>query len=142
MSKPSFFKHKLIGAFLIYLVCLCQAQTEGQGFKVIAFFTAKSDLAHISFVHEANCWFPQAAAKYGFSYDSTNDWNNLNEKFLSNYQVVLFLDTRPDDPDQRKAFENFMEHGGAWIGFHFAGFALTPSECRQNWNWFHNDFIG
>jgi hypothetical protein len=26
-------------------------------FKAIAFYTAKNDLAHISFVHEANRWF-------------------------------------------------------------------------------------
>src|SRR4051812_8834733 len=65
-------------------------------FKVVAFYTARNDQAHISFVHEANRWFPQMAAKYDFSYDSTNDWTNMNTDFLSKYQVVLFLDTRPD----------------------------------------------
>lgn len=64
-------------------------------FKVIAFYTARADLAHISFVHEANEWFPRMGAKYGFTYDSTNDWNILNAAFLSRYQVVIFLDTRP-----------------------------------------------
>lgn len=28
------------------------------------------------------------------------------------------------------------------MGFHFAGFALTPSSYPQNWNWYHNDFLG
>ena len=28
------------------------------------------------------------------------------------------------------------------MGFHFAGFALTPSEFPQNWDWYHNEFIG
>ena len=28
------------------------------------------------------------------------------------------------------------------MGFHFAGFALTPSDYPQNWDWYHNDFIG
>ena len=65
------------------------------------------------------------AAANHFTYDSTNDWNNLNAEFLSNYQVVIFLDTRPEDPDQRKAFEEYMKKGGAWMGFHFAGFALN-----------------
>jgi hypothetical protein len=111
-------------------------------FKVIGFYTAKNDLAHISFVHEANKWFTQAAKNNNFSYDSTNDWNNLNEKFLSKYQVVLFFDTRPDSTAQREAFRKYMEHGGAWMGFHFAGFALTPSDYPQNWEWYHNEFIG
>lgn len=77
-----------------------------------------------------------------FRYDSTNDWNNLNDKFLSQYQVVVFLDTRPEKLEQRKAFQHFMDSGGAWMGFHFSGFALTPSDFPQNWNWYHNEFIG
>jgi len=28
------------------------------------------------------------------------------------------------------------------MGFHFAGFALTPSEFPQNWDWYHNEFLG
>lgn len=118
------------------------AQNNKPIFKVIAFYTAKNDRAHISYVHEANRWFPGIAARYNFQYDSTNDWNNLNEKFLSQYQVVLFLDTRPETPAQRNAFQKYMEQGGAWIGFHFAGFALTPSAFNQDWDWYHNEFIG
>ena len=111
-------------------------------FNIIAFYTAKNDMAHISFVHEANRWFAKQAAQYHFQYDSTNDWSRLNTNELSNYQVVVFLDTRPDDPAQRTAFENYMRNGGAFLGFHFAGFALTPSTYPQNWDWYHNEFLG
>src|SRR3569833_1236017 len=111
-------------------------------FHVIAFFTAKNDQAHISFVHEANKWFPKMAQKYGFSYDSTNDWNNMNDTFLAKYQVVLFLDTRPDAPAQRDAFKKYMDNGGGWLGFHFSAFALTPSDFNQDWNWYHEEFLG
>src|SRR5207244_7588520 len=62
--------------------------------------------------------------------------------FLASYQVVVFLDTRPEDPAQRAAFQAYMEHGGAWMGFHFAGFALTPSAVPANWDWYHNIFLG
>ncbi|OCX51967.1 hypothetical protein BEL04_14970 [Mucilaginibacter sp. PPCGB 2223] len=111
-------------------------------FRVIAFYTAKSDQAHISFVHEANKWFPEMAKKYNFTYDSTNVWSNLNAEYLSHYQVVLFLDTRPEAPEQREAFKKYMENGGGWIGFHFSAFALTPSGYEQNWDWYHNEFLG
>lgn len=119
-----------------------QAQNSKPLFKVIGFYTAKSDQAHISFVHEANKWLAKAAVDNHFSYDSTNDWNNMNADFLSQYQVVLFLDTRPEAASQRAAFQQYMEKGGAWIGFHFAGFALTPSAFPQNWDWYHDQFIG
>jgi uncharacterized protein len=111
-------------------------------FNVMAFYTAKSDAAHISFVHEANRWFSAVAASNNFRYDSTNNWNNLNTEFLSHYQVILFLDTRPEEPEQRMAFQEYMKSGGAWMGFHFAGFALTPSEFPQNWDWYHEQFLG
>jgi hypothetical protein len=119
-----------------------QAQSSAPQFRIIAFYTGKEDLAHISFVHEANEWFPKMAAKYHFSYEATTNWNNLNAEFLSHYQVVLFLDTRPEVPAQRAAFQKYMEHGGAWMGFHFAAFALTPSAYPQNWDWYHTVFLG
>src|SRR4051812_42516120 len=100
---------------LVVLFFLCidiNAQGKLPAFKVIAFYTAKEDLAHISFVHEANKWFPKIAAKYNFTYDSTHDWTNLNDTFLTHYNVVLFLDTRPEDSLQRIAFEKYMKHGG------------------------------
>jgi uncharacterized protein len=118
------------------------AQTSEPFFKVIAFYTAKEDLAHISFVHEANRWFPAMASANHYIYDSTDNWDNLNAGILSHYQVVIFLDTRPENPEQRKAFEKYMRNGGAWMGFHFSGFALTPSKYPQDWDWYHNDFLG
>jgi hypothetical protein len=111
-------------------------------FNVVAFYTGKNDLAHISFVQEANRWFPQQAAQHHFRYNSTTNWNDLNLPYLSHFQVVLFLDTRPEGQAQRLAFQRYMEQGGAWMGFHFAAFALTPSACPQNWNWYHRQFLG
>ena len=134
---------KLLAFFVLLIFsssfCVCEGSPK---FKVIAFYTGKNDPAHVSFVHEANRWFTKNAKKYHFSYDSTNNWENLNRDFLAKYNIVLFLDTRPEKPDQRADFEQYMEHGGAWIGFHFAAFALTPSGYSQNWDWYHNVFLG
>jgi hypothetical protein len=123
-------------------ICSGNEKRTDTKFNVIAFYTAKNDKAHISFVHEANRWFTKMASKYNFTYDSTNIWNNMNSKFLSKYQIIIFLDTRPDSLSQRDAFRAYMEKGGGWIGFHFAGFALTSSEFPQNWDWYHNQFLG
>ena len=142
MIKKKGFKTILLALLFISLGSSGIEQGESSKFKAIAFYTAKNDKAHISFVHEANRWFAKLAASKNFTYDSTNNWNNMNAQFLSRYQVVLFLDSRPDSESQRKAFRDYMEKGGAWIGFHFAGFALTPSDFPQNWNWYHNQFLG
>jgi hypothetical protein len=111
-------------------------------FHVLAFYTGQEDLAHISFVREANEWFPRLAREHGFTYEATPDWSRLNERSLAPYQVVVFLDTRPDAPAQRAAFRRYMERGGAWMGFHFSAFALTPSKYPANWDWYHDEFLG
>lgn len=111
-------------------------------FKVLAFYPASTEEAHLSFIREANAWFGRAATTNHFIYDSTSNWDDLNEEMLARCQVVLFLDARPESPRQRAAFHRYMESGGGWMGFHFAGFALTPSAVPQNWEWYHNEFLG
>src|SRR5882757_1382310 len=45
-------------AALIYGCSAVGVNRSTPEFRVIAFFTAKQDQAHISFVHEAERWFP------------------------------------------------------------------------------------
>jgi hypothetical protein len=132
---------------IILMLCFtfpltARAEDNNVKFKVVAFHDGEKDQAHISFVREADKWFSEMAAKYKFNYESTGDWNNLNPEFLSHYNVVIFLDARPDSTSQRDAFRQYMENSGAWMGFHFAAFTLTPSEFPQNWDWYHNEFLG
>ena len=123
-------------------VCFTAMADQPESFNVLAFYTAANDKAHISFVQEANRWFAEMGETYGFCYDATDRWDHLNQAYLSQYQVVVFLDTRPEDPEQRMAFEHYMKNGGGWLGFHFSGFALTPSAFPNNWNWYHDIFLG
>jgi hypothetical protein len=138
---------KLLRLFILLGLSAWVGPAGAQGskpaaFRVIAFFTGRNDLAHVDFVREANQWFPQQAAAHGFSYDTTSNWQNMNASFLARYQVVVFLDTRPEQPAQRAAFQAYMDHGGAWLGCHFSAFALTPSAYPQNWEWYHEQFLG
>ena len=109
-----------LAAVLLATVAL-SGQPRRPAFAVLAFYTGVEDPAHISFVGEANRWFPEIGRAQGFVYDATTDWKRLNADELSRVQVVLFLDTRPEDPAERDAFRHYMEHGGAWMGFHSQG---------------------
>ena len=140
--KKAFILLAVTLAISIAINAVTSKSTSSRKFRVIAFFKGKDDQGHVSFDHEANRWFASMAVKYGFIYDSTNDWNDLNRSSLEKYQVVIFLDSRPDSLPQREAFRHYMENGGAWMGFHFAGFALTPSAFPQNWDWYHEQFLG
>lgn len=137
------FKFGLLLAVLLLAQCNWPEYSDEHAKpRMIGFFTAKNDRAHISFVHEANRWLEKMSQNCGFIYDSTADWTQLNRENLANYQLVIFLDTRPEDPEQRAAFREYMENSGAWMGFHFSAFALTPSDFPQNWDWYHEDFLG
>lgn len=129
---------------LCLLLCLVyfQATAQKKERRVIAFFTARNDLAHINFVHEANRWFDSVCTKYKYQFDSTKDWSQLESVTKEKYALVIFLDTRPESPEQRAAFEKYMNSGGAFMGFHFSAFALTPSGYNGNWKWYNDDFLG
>ena len=116
-------------------VPLASAQTPR--FKVIAFYNGTYDAAHISFVKEANPWFQQLATQYNFSYTATTNWSLLNASNLAQYKVVMFLDDSPPAA-QRAAFQQYMQNGGGWFGFHVCAFNTDPA----TWDWYHNQFLG
>ncbi|GGO19797.1 RICIN domain-containing protein [Micromonospora parathelypteridis] len=106
-------------------------------FKVLAFYNGTWDAAHIDFVKDARAWFPQAAAQYGFSWEATNNWSLLNTANLAQYKVIMFLDDAPPS-GQRAAFQQYMQNGGAWLGFHVSAWTDNPS----SWSWYYNTFLG
>jgi hypothetical protein len=142
------FVGKIMQVLAFCIACLCLSSVLAQGgseakaaaaqFKVLAFYNGTFDAAHINFVHEANAWFPQLAAQNNFSYTSTNDWGQLNASTLSQYQVVLFLDDYPHSASQQSAFQNYVQNGGGWMGFHVSAFNTDPND----WAWYHNTFLG
>ncbi|MEW2432313.1 RICIN domain-containing protein [Micromonospora sp. NPDC047644] len=106
-------------------------------FKVLAFYNGTWDAAHIDFVKDARAWFPQAAAQHGFSWEATNNWSLLNTSNLAQYKVVMFLDDAPPAA-QRAAFQQYVQNGGGWLGFHVSAFTTNPS----SWSWYYNTFLG
>lgn len=111
-------------------------------FKVLGFSTSKDDAGHVSYEHEANRWLPKMGKQYGFTYDSTKVWTDCNTAKLSQYQVVIFMDERPEDAGQRSAFQKYIEAGGGFIGCHGSAFELNGSQQPTNWDWYHNTFFG
>jgi type 1 glutamine amidotransferase len=82
-------------------------------------------------------FFAGVAVAHGFEFSSTNDWNDLNVTRLQGVQLILWLNDSPHTASQRAAFENYMEHGGSWMGFHAAAY----NDESTGWPWFVN-FLG
>jgi type 1 glutamine amidotransferase len=120
---------------LLPTTALVQAQSKS--FHALAFYSTHVEQDHVVFAQQAIAFYQDLARREHFSFDSTTDWNDLNPNVLKNYQVILWLDDFPKEPEQKTAFQNYMEHGGGWLGFHIAGYMAR----REDWPWFA-DFLG
>lgn len=121
---------------LVVLIALLFPATAAFGqkpaFRVLAFYSTHEEADHVEFAEEALKFYSGLARKDNFAFDATTRWSDLNDATLSRYQVVLWFDDSPSDPQARKAFEHYMEHGGAWMGFHAAGY----NDSSTHWPWF------
>jgi type 1 glutamine amidotransferase len=107
-------------------------QAQKPAFHVLAFYSTHEEADHVEFALQAVTFFSGLAHKDRFTLDTTTDWSRLNAATLSRYQVVLWLDGSPVEAQERDAFAAYMEHGGAWMGFHAAGY----NDSSTHWPWF------
>ncbi|HEY2547944.1 MAG TPA: ThuA domain-containing protein [Candidatus Acidoferrum sp.] len=110
---------------------------EKPAFKVLAFYSTDVEPDHVHAASDALVFFRDLASKNNFSLDETTDWTKLNDAELKKYQLILWLNNFAQTPAQRAAFENYMEYGGGWLGFHVAGY----NDESTKWPWFV-DFLG
>jgi type 1 glutamine amidotransferase len=102
-------------------------------FKALAFYTTTVETDHVEFARDAIRFFSRQAAEGGnFQLDSTSDWSNMTLEKLKQYQVVLWLNDFPQNSTQRTAFEQYIEGGGAWLGFHVSAY----NDSYTHWPWF------
>jgi uncharacterized protein len=106
-------------------------------FKVLAFYSTKVEPDHVLFAEGALKFFSGIAAKNNFTFDSTSNWDDMNDSNLGKYQVIVWLNDAPSKAEQRGAFQKYIENGGAWLGFHVAAY----NDKDSNWPWFV-DFLG
>ncbi|MGC1452897.1 MAG: ThuA domain-containing protein [Candidatus Sulfotelmatobacter sp.] len=106
-------------------------------FNVLAFYSATAEPDHVQFAGNALTFLKQRAASEHFRFEATTKWEDLNDENLKTVQLVVWLNESPRTPEQRHAFERYMQLGGAWLGFHAAGY----NDKDTNWPWFV-DFLG
>jgi len=114
-----------------------RAQRPRAKYRVLAVYSDKVEHDHVDFAQQAIRFFSTAARKDHFSFTATTNWNDLNTANLTKYDLILWLNDSPHTGPQRKAFEEYMKHGGGWLGLHVA--AYTDGET--DWPWF-TSFLG
>src|SRR5690242_13987541 len=104
---------------------------QQNSFRVLAFYTDKGEPDHIDFAKQALPFFAELTKKNNFHFEATTRWEDLNAEKLKNVQLVLWINDFPKTPEQRAAFENYMTHGGAWLGFHVSAY----NDADTHWPW-------
>ncbi|MGC1268734.1 MAG: ThuA domain-containing protein [Candidatus Acidiferrum sp.] len=131
-------KHMRLAISLIgMLLCASAAMGEALHFHALVFYSTTVERDHVQFAHDALNFLSRIALKDQFQVDTTSNWDEMNEANLRKYQLVIWLNESPTKPEQRLAFQQYMEHGGAWLGFHAAGY----NDKDTGWPWFV-EFLG
>jgi uncharacterized protein len=111
------------------------ANEAARPLKVLAFYTAAGELDHVLFAQQAIRALTASGAAHGYRFAATTDWDTLTDDTLKDVTVVIWLNAQARTAAQRAAFERYMNGGGAWLGFHVAGFA------DAEWTWYR-EFLG
>jgi type 1 glutamine amidotransferase len=137
MSRYSF----RIAPCLALLLCGNSAFAQAAGPlapppKVLLFFALNVEADHMLFATDAIRFFAEEADKHDFRVEATSNWADLNDENLKQYKLVVWLNSIPPSA-QQQAFQRYMENGGAWLGFHVAGY----NDRSSRWAWFRQ-FLG
>lgn len=128
-----------IVVFLLLVIPFANSRALAQQtrFSVLAFYSEKTEPDHVQFAQQAVRFLRERAASEHFTFEATTDWQYLNDERLKTCQLVIWLNESPTEAEQRRAFERYIERGGAWLGFHAAAY----NDKNTNWSWFV-DFLG
>lgn len=114
------------------------AASQSAPFNVLAFYSTNVERDHVDFAEQALRFFSHVAKEDHFKFAFTTNWDDMNGARLEHVDVVLWLNDAPHTGKQRAAFEQYMERGGGWIGFHAAGY----NDSDTHWPWFVQFFGG
>jgi type 1 glutamine amidotransferase len=127
-----------VGMLISSLSAIAQdADAKIQRPRVLLFYSLNVENDHVLFALDALRFYSDLAQKDNFALDATTNLEDLNDKNLKQYQLVVWLNTFAHNQAEREAFEHYMTTGGAWLGFHVAAY----NDKTTRWPWFLS-FIG
>lgn len=100
-------------------------------FKALVYYTHHAEEAHVDFALQGVEFFKRLNYGNGFILDVTTDFSEYPYEKLKEYDIVVMLDGYPNTKTERDIFEQYMENGGGWMGFHVAAY----NDKTTNWPW-------
>jgi len=110
---------------------------KGPRFKALLHYEPHAEEAHVQFDKQAIQFFHKLTYGEGWTMDVTTSLADYPLEKMKEYSIIVSLNAMPSGKEQREAFEEYMEQGGGWMGFH----ASAYNDRNTNWPWL-NKFLG
>ena len=121
---------KLLLVFLLAQMSISFSVHAQKQFKALIVTTTNG--WHHESLHSGVIALKEMANRNFFDAVLFEDPGSFNDKFLEQFQVVIFLNTTGDvfKPEQQKALERFIQSGKGYVGIHSA------SDTEYDWEWY------
>ncbi|PWT78895.1 MAG: Crp/Fnr family transcriptional regulator [Bacteroidetes bacterium] len=124
-------RKNIVPSFLVlFCLFLLSAMPNRSRPRVLIF--SKTNGYHHASIPAGIAAIKKLGAENGFDVDDTTDSLAFNKKNLKKYAAIIFLSPTGTvfGPDQEAAFQEFIQHGGGFVGIHAA------TDCEYNWSWY------
>ena len=106
-------------------------------FKALLYWDPHAESAHVDFARQSMEFYRKLNYGEGFFLETTTNLTDYTLDQLKEFSVIVALNAQPRDSLSRTMFEEYMESGGGWVGYHAAGY----NDRRTNWPWY-SQFLG
>lgn len=124
---------KIFKCYLILTICLLILPSWAQQKKQFnALLITKTAGWHHESIHDGVTAIKSLGEKHFFNVTWHQEGVQITDKYLQNFEVVIFLNTTGDifNDDEQLAFEKFIQSGKGFVGIHSA------SDTEYDWPWY------
>jgi type 1 glutamine amidotransferase len=123
-------KNLIVFMMLVQLGICSSTLAQSKQFKALLVTTTRG--WHHEALHSGVLAIQQMAVKNFFDVVLWEDPNGFTDKYLEQFQVIIFLHTTGDifDSTQQKVMERFIRSGKGYVGIHSA------SDTEYDWDWY------
>nr|MBC7614386.1 ThuA domain-containing protein [Pseudopedobacter sp.] len=119
--------------YLVLIMCLIGMNVTAQEKKQFnALLITKTAGWHHESINEGVAAIKALGERNFFNVTWNQDGVPITEKYLQNFQVIIFLNTTGDifKDEEQKAIEKFIQSGNGYVGIHSA------SDTEYEWPWY------
>lgn len=121
------------------MLAFCKSQHEGSTESAnpsILVFSKTGGFRHDA-IEKGTAAIEALGRENGFDVEHTEDSTLFTANYLKKFKAIIFLSTTGDilNNEQQKAFEQYIQHGGGFVGVHAA------ADTEYDWPWY-NKLVG